>query len=478
MKKILLLLVLIVSVCSASASIKNVKYASFGTPGGNGSYNPETYTYSWTASTNNLMNIFTFSNGELANYSKLIVRNLGGTFTGSWRANVLFSDGKNKDFGWYNYNDKYITLSSWDLTKDEVSHTLADVTAIRIGGNSASGSVVIKWNNVYLENDDDAVLTAFFGSTGGDASYNVPTYSWTNASSNNLMDVFSGEAGDFSKYAEGVLQLNYTRDDNTAGVRIGYHDGSTFTAFNTFYSDGPKTIDISSKSGSAASAGTIKFGAEQAKDNAKSGSITIRPDEMFLVRNEAYNRSFVAGRKSTVWLPFTLNAEEVTAAGTFYELTSVDGTSLTFTEVNTTEAYKPYVFVAKEDGTPFSGMKSKTIVAPKACYYKVGDYTFCGSMKDMKVPNGAYGYNVDDGVFSKATSDNVDIAPFRAYITTTSGLGARAIRCVFGDEITEINEVKSQKKVEDDVLYNLSGQRVSANHKGIVIKNGRKYFKE
>lgn len=472
MKKILFLLVLLMTVGTATATIKNVKYASFGTPGGGASYDAGTYTYTWTASTGNLMNCFTFENGELANY-KTLKFTLSSLVDGPVRAGYYvgssFTEFGN---GYYSAGTKTVDLTALGID-------LSTVTKIAFGGRSNGGSCVIKWNEMYLENDDDAVLTALIGSVAGNASYNVPNYGWTSAGSNNLMDVFSGAAGDFSKYADGVLQFNITLDDNTNAVRIGYHQGSTFTRFgNGFYSSGTKIVDLSSKSSSAAGATTIKFGAMSAKNSATSGSVVIRPDEMFLVRSEAYNRSFVAGQKSTVWLPFALNAEEVAAAGTFYELTAADGSSLTFTEVATTEAYKPYVFVAKTSGTPFSDMKSKKIVAPKVCSYTIGDYTFQGTMKDMKAPSGAYGYNSANGAFSKATSDDVTIGVFRAYITASGAAAARELQCAFGNETTGISEMATRRNGQNENFYDLNGRKLSGKPmaKGLYIMNGKKYI--
>lgn len=123
-------------------------YASFGTPGGSASYDTETFTYSWSASTNNLMNCFSFSNGELANYSKL-------TFTFSdnndvpVRINILYSDNTNNNTntGYYSGGTKVITLSEV-LSEGK---TLADVTAIRFGGSNGTGSCIIKASDMYLE---------------------------------------------------------------------------------------------------------------------------------------------------------------------------------------------------------------------------------------------------------------------------------------------------------------------------------------
>lgn len=126
-------------------------YATFGTPGGSASYNAETFTYTWTASTNNLMNCFTFANGELANYSTLKFK-FSDISGGSVRINLLFSDESNMstNSGFYNAGEKTITLSELSLG----THTLADVTAIRFGGNSLTNSeetTVIKASEMYLE---------------------------------------------------------------------------------------------------------------------------------------------------------------------------------------------------------------------------------------------------------------------------------------------------------------------------------------
>ena len=65
-----LMLALVLCVVSVGASAVKLD-ATFGTPAGNGSWDANTNTYTWTGSTNNLMTIFSFSNGDLAKYSKI-----------------------------------------------------------------------------------------------------------------------------------------------------------------------------------------------------------------------------------------------------------------------------------------------------------------------------------------------------------------------------------------------------------------------
>ena len=191
----------------------------------------------------------------------------------------------------------------------------------------------------------------------------------------------------------------------------------------------------------------------------------------------SYDRTFPTDKKSTVCLPFALTESEVSAAGKFYELTSVDGTTLHFTQVSTTEAYKPYVFEAST-ATPFASLTNKEIAASEGATtsYTVGSYTFHGTLAHQYVPNGAYGYNASTGAFSQASAvDAVSIDAFRAYITAPSS--ARSLDTDFGDGTTGIEKV-NQTENNYDSIYNLSGQSVGRNYKGIVIKNGKKMIQK
>ena len=114
----------------------------------NASWSSETSTYTWTATSNNLLNCFTFSNGELASYSKLhfTIASLSG---GSLRINLLYSDNSNNSKTYGSNGTKDVTLT--DLL--DSGKSLGDVTAIRFGGltlddSSTPGSVVL--TDMYL----------------------------------------------------------------------------------------------------------------------------------------------------------------------------------------------------------------------------------------------------------------------------------------------------------------------------------------
>ena len=117
-------------------------YATYGTPADNGSWDAENKTYSWTGNTNNLMTVFQFPNGELADYTSLHL-NISATGPrvcfmkgGSALSTIVFGSA----------GDKNIVLSEHENTKNL---DLSQVTHISFGGNTGSGSVVL--TNMYLQ---------------------------------------------------------------------------------------------------------------------------------------------------------------------------------------------------------------------------------------------------------------------------------------------------------------------------------------
>ena len=77
--------------------------------------------------------------------------------------------------------------------------------------------------------------------------------------------------------------------------------------------------------------------------------------------------------------------------------------------------------------------------------------------------------------FYKVEATNVRINPFHAYVTVPSG-DAPSLAIVFDQGTTGITAVSTEHN--DTIVYNLSGQRVGNDFRGIVIKNGRKYIQK
>lgn len=125
--------------------------ATFGTPGGNASYDTSTNTYSWTGTTNNLMTCFEFSNGELANYNTLKFK-ISGLTNGMVRIGYYVgSNWTEMGSGYGSNGEKTINLATLGID-------LSTVTKISFGGrsldnSSTPGSVVIKASEMTLSNE-------------------------------------------------------------------------------------------------------------------------------------------------------------------------------------------------------------------------------------------------------------------------------------------------------------------------------------
>ncbi|MBR1410094.1 MAG: fimbrillin family protein, partial [Prevotella sp.] len=116
--------------------------ATFGNPGGNASYSEPTYT--WTATTNNLMSCFEFKNGELANYKTLefTISNLtGGMVRMGYYVGSAFTEFGS---GYGSNGTKTINLTTLGID-------LSKVTKISFGGRTGTGSVDIKASDVKLK---------------------------------------------------------------------------------------------------------------------------------------------------------------------------------------------------------------------------------------------------------------------------------------------------------------------------------------
>ncbi len=192
-----------------------------------------------------------------------------------------------------------------------------------------------------------------------------------------------------------------------------------------------------------------------------------------------YDRTFTAGKKVTVCLPFEVTSEEMAQLGiTAYSLIKVKDGIFYFSDVESMEANTPYVVEVAADGKPFYSLESRTVAKTENLDVTTDGVTFKGTMARTILNSGAdnecYGYS--NGSFVKVGS-NVGINPFRAYIEAPASMGA-SIQTVFDSKLG-ITEVMNGKSA-DNVLYTPDGRRVNRQQgtslpKGLYISNGKKF---
>lgn len=275
-----------------AGDIEEVKYeyspTSFVALGGSQNATYADGTYTWTASTNNLMTILEFplSDGhKLSDFETLEITVSNLSDGAQWRVGYVPEGGSYTNFpGSPSTANGMLTI---DLT---ALSGLSTVTKIQLGGSSNASSedaksLKISPSDVVLKglvsstSDEETpsaggTLTATFGTPGGNATYASPTYSWT-ATNNNLMTCFEFSNGELDNYKTLTFKLS-----NLSGnmVRMGYYVGSTFTEFGSGYgSNGTKTVDLTALGIDLKTVTKIAFGGRTG-----TGSVDILASEVVL----------------------------------------------------------------------------------------------------------------------------------------------------------------------------------------------------
>ena len=207
-------------------------YATYSTPASSGSWNAETQIYSWTASYSNLMTIFTFSSGELAQYKSLHLTT-SDYVDGPYR--VCFMNGSTavSTITFFSAGQKDLVLSERTETKDL---DLSQITHISFGGASGAGSVKIV-GTPYLQKpasvDFDETGVATIGLTDIDYDTNLTFDDKTGVMTSNGQGTFSVSLNeeDFSSVTK--VELLRSGDDIVQTMQI---TDAANGVLNTWYS--------------------------------------------------------------------------------------------------------------------------------------------------------------------------------------------------------------------------------------------------
>ena len=184
-----------------------------------------------------------------------------------------------------------------------------------------------------------------------------------------------------------------------------------------------------------------------------------------------YTRTIPAGTDAyTTCLPYTPPTDGLT----YYTLSGVSGTTLTFTEVANPAANTPYLVVASTNdasiGKASAAVTFGTSIQNPAA---VNGYAFKGTLAglDHATSEGKYILQSQNKWCKVDNSTSVLIPPFRAYIENTAG--APLLNSDFESGTTAIDSIRTVGRDGTEQWFDLSGRRMAAPRKGINIVNGR-----
>ena len=153
---------------------------------------------------------------------------------------------------------------------------------------------------------------------------------------------------------------------------------------------------------------------------------------------------------------------------------SVSGTTVTFTALNQTVPANTGVLLKGTDTVNIPVVATGTAVEGNDFLVNDGGATFAG--------DASYYYfglvkNSNPLTFRKFVPSDTAIPADKAYLkvlkSSVDGL-ARGLEFVFDDEVTGVNEVRSQKEDVRSEWFDLQGRKVAQPQKGLYIVNGKK----
>lgn len=196
------------------------------------------------------------------------------------------------------------------------------------------------------------------------------------------------------------------------------------------------------------------------------------------VENVILKRTIRVGANTLV-LPFSMTQEEVEDNfgddAKVYVISGFNATTSTisFAEQEGIIANAPCVLEATKEGSSFL-LTDRELVASETAVTTVGNLSMIGTYAPMEeIPQSNNNYILyNDNLYY--VNSVVGMDGTRAYFKVEGVSGTRVLSVVYeGDEATEIAEI-DEEPVEDGVIYNLAGQVVGADYKGIAIINGKK----
>lgn len=192
----------------------------------------------------------------------------------------------------------------------------------------------------------------------------------------------------------------------------------------------------------------------------------------FTIENNIFDTplTVTSAGASTLVLPYEATIPEGVKA---YTLTNTEGeATATATELTGSIPANTPVLINAVAGTyNFHGTKTTWEKTEKT----VGALTSVRACK--YVPVGSYvlqNHKGKVGFYKVETASSVMIGANRAYLTPSVAMAAAKINIEY-PEVTGITSIKTTT-IENDVMYNLAGQKVGNDYRGIVIKNGYKFF--
>lgn len=207
------------------------------------------------------------------------------------------------------------------------------------------------------------------------------------------------------------------------------------------------------------------------------------PGGWFYVTDATFNITMSANHYSIVFFPFQIYS--VPNGVHVYKISSSDANGITLEEItdvsktSSIQREQSYVIKADKAGTyQITGGEACGAVADannKTVSY--AGLTLVATMVKTTAPDGCWMINKDNKL-AKVSGSNVTLYPFAGYIAANDIFSNSNAKLNISESgsTTGISVANIENNANDGKTYNLAGQAVDSNYKGIVIRNGKKFF--
>ena len=274
------------------------------------------------------------------------------------------------------------------------------------------------------------------------------------------LDVTTVASGNYILYMRG-------QNGNSAARAFSFKVGET-EVFNGSFANGTNT-DLNSAEFVVPASSTLSFASE--------GSGQSGIDYFYLVRtgDAAVSATIGATGYTTFASTYALDLDHLPTGVTAYyvQSTGVKGDYVSLSDAKgTVEAGTGLILKATEAGT------YSIPVAASGSALSGNKLVGCTTSTEVGTNASKYVLAANGGVaeFQNLSGNAANVPAGKAYLDLSDMAAKARLIIALDGEANDIDEVEIDEEADDAPLYNVAGQIVDDEYKGIVIKNGKKYL--
>jgi len=367
---------------------------------------------------------------------------------GNGSSNIINSNFKNPYFKALTDDDVTNLKAGYGYLQCSSGITIKSASLLHPVNSFSIGSIGYATFSASQQVTAPASVTAYKATISGDNSYVSLTPFTNNVIPENTGAIIAGDEGavlEFTASSESTSETSdlvaCTADTDVSTLNSGY---DYYVLYNNL------------------TGGNTYFGLGDSDLNTKWGDGTTYSNKVI---------TFTESWKGCGWY-LTANYSNYSKVVVEFESATTSGGRLVVDYDNNNTSYTDFTTGATSVEVTFDEEKKSSV---KQIYFTSETASATFTLSSAYIVSNAGSQKAE---FRKTTSGT--LAANKAYLKVTSGSGgARTLNISFGenDGTTGISEMPvAQKKVEDNIYYNLQGQRVSNPGKGLFIVNGKKVF--